>query len=87
MFTKKDMYKDQIDCLERIFKFVTQDERFKGLDAPMQRDIILSFFMHCWHLNDWLARSEVVAEDDVFGYSSNVMNCKFAQTLPMPQNI
>jgi hypothetical protein len=81
VFTKKDMYKDQIDRLERIFRFVTLDERFKDLDDPMQRDIILSFFMHCWHLSDWLARSEVVAEDDVFGYSNNVYELQVCRNI------
>jgi hypothetical protein len=56
------MYKYQIARLDRMFKFITMDERFMSLDMELQRDIILSFFMHCYHLKDWLYESGVGKE-------------------------
>lgn len=42
-----------------MYGFITADKRFKELDMPLQIDIILSFFMHCYHLGDWLRNSGV----------------------------
>jgi hypothetical protein len=53
------MYKYQLAILDRMFNFITQDERFKSLGGPLQGDIILSFFMRCYHLKDWLKSSGV----------------------------
>jgi hypothetical protein len=54
------MYTVQIARLDRMYKFIIQDERFKTLDNNLQADIILSFFMHCYHLKDWLKESGVM---------------------------
>ncbi len=53
------MYNYQIARLERMYNFVTSDKKFKDLDMPLQIDIILSFFMHCYHLKDWLIESGI----------------------------
>lgn len=53
------MYNYQISRLERMHDFITSDARFKNLDMSLQVDIILSFFMHCYHLGDWLKSSGV----------------------------
>jgi hypothetical protein len=53
------MFEYQIARLERMYNFVTSDKKFKDLSAPLQVDIILSFFMHCYHLGDWLKASGV----------------------------
>jgi hypothetical protein len=76
----KNMYKDQIHRLDRMFKLITQDESFQSLDGALQRDIILSFFLHCWHLADWLART-VVDEDKVFGYALGVYELQVCRNL------
>jgi len=51
------MYNYQIARLERMYNFITSDTRFKDLDMSLRVDIILSFFMHCYHLGDWLKAS------------------------------
>lgn len=53
------MYKYQIERLERLHNFVIHDKNFKELDICLQIDIILSFFMHCYHLSDWLVVSGI----------------------------
>ena len=53
------MYEYQIERLERMYNFVVSDKKFKELDMPLQVDIILSFFMHCYHLSDWLKKSGI----------------------------
>jgi len=51
------MYSYQIARLKRMYDFITSDKKFKGLDISLRIDIILSFFMYCYHLGDWLKAS------------------------------
>lgn len=53
------MYKYQVERLKRMSSFIISDKKFKELDIPLQIDIMLSFFMHCYHLGDWLKVSGV----------------------------
>lgn len=52
------MYNYQIARLERLYGFVTS-KNFEELDMQLQIDIILSFFMNCYHLKDWLIKSGI----------------------------
>jgi hypothetical protein len=74
------MYKYQIARLERMFKFVTLDERFKKLEIALQVDIILSFFMHCFHLSDWLTKSGI-DEKKVKNYIKNTYELQVCRNL------
>jgi hypothetical protein len=80
-FRYKYQYKYQLARLDRMFKFITQDERFKNLEMPLKVDIILSFFMHCWHLSDWLVKSEPASEKKVFNYANSTYELKVCNKL------
>jgi hypothetical protein len=54
-------YLIQFERITRLHNFITSDSKFKDLSFDLRRDIIVSFFIHCFHLGDWLKASGVDA--------------------------
>ncbi len=74
------MYTLQVARLDRMHKFITGDERFRNLDISLRIDIILSFFIHCYHLKDWL-RESGVSEKKVEDYIKKTHELKVCRDL------
>ena len=73
------LYYYQIARLNRLYEFVKSKE-FAELDRKLQIDIIISFFMHCYHLTDWLIKSGIKKEN-IFGFIDKSYELKVCRDL------
>lgn len=74
------MYIIQLERLERMYNFITSDKNFNLLDELLKIDIILSFFIHCYHLSDWLRESGVESKK-IRDYVSKTKDLQICQIL------
>jgi hypothetical protein len=71
-----------MERIERLYDFITSDKKFQELDMLLQMDIIISFFIHCYHLKDWLIKSGMdraiienfIQETDTMGICRDLTN-------------
>lgn len=74
------MYLVQMKRPRRLCEFIASDERFKSLDFHLQVDIILSFFIHCYHMADWLKGSGV-SSAKIYNYIQNTYELQVCRDL------
>lgn len=62
MRTGMEGYRSQLDRTRRFYDRVTKKPEGTPYIIDYQDDV-WSFFMHCWHLKDWIKRDPLVPDD------------------------
>lgn len=75
---EKDAWKEQLARIERWYSKTQRISRSRVAVDIDDLDLLLAFFLNCWHLYDWLKNSEalpVEVIEDFFRKSENMKLC------------